>query len=176
MNYTLTIISDYTTSGLLVCVLVTLLVKQLVPYQHKTRTSIELVAFMTSILYIIQKAWEYYLPQFFEYDEYIDLVSFAWYGGFAITDFAMVALAIKAIDKYSLSIDKSSVLFLACISGMGLLQIARYLDRYAFSTDLLGFIYSNGIPTLNTIMLLSAILNTFIVSSRVVVIKSLRKG
>lgn len=77
------------------------------------------------------------------------LVSNLWYLGFAYTDAFLVLLVLVICRKRSLKIDRITRLILLSYISLGLIQIARYIDRIIYGTDKLGSFYSIAIPSIN---------------------------
>lgn len=92
-------------------------------------------------------------------------VFYAWYIGFAITDFLFVWALAAWCKNSGLKLDVASKVILAIYAVLGFLQIFRLIERVLVNSDLMSFIYSNGIPILN--FCIAAILFSFIAFSLV---------
>jgi uncharacterized membrane protein (DUF485 family) len=76
----------------------------------------------------------------------IGLDRFIWYGGFAALD-ALAIFCINCLHKrQKIKLNEVSLLISLAFFVIMLLQVARYFDRQVLGTDVLGDVYSKGIP------------------------------
>ncbi|WP_414827783.1 hypothetical protein [Alteromonas sp. H39] len=73
----------------------------------------------------------------------------AWYLGFGLTDFAFVIVAIAVCKQSHTPIQKTSKIILGIFIFLGLLQVARFIEKQYSGTDYFKFLYTQGIPFIN---------------------------
>lgn len=76
-------------------------------------------------------------------------IYFAWYLGFGLTDLVFVLSVIACCRQLNISIQMISKTILVIFTFLGLLQIARFIEKQYSGTDLLKLLYTQGIPAFN---------------------------
>jgi hypothetical protein len=136
----------------LVALLVTTSFRYLLsPFIHK-RSSFEPALLLAFFMACIQIGWEVLIGTMFSDHSLRELVGALWYLGFASSDWALIFLILWSVKKFSLSKCYCTDTILFAYAFMGIMQISRYCDRYILETDVLGFLYRNGIPAINSII------------------------
>lgn len=118
----------------------------------RERTSFEVILFLSLILTGIHVWYETKLLYLMSVGEYEDLIIHIWYLGFAFSDFVFVGVILAYSKFKELERDVISDSILACFVILGFIQLARYVDRVIIGSDVLGLLYKNSIPAINTIM------------------------
>ncbi len=101
------------------------------------------------ILDFLHVGYSIFLTSFFQDPSSETFVFYAWYLGFAITDFLFVWLLVSWCRNSGLRLDIGSKLILAIYAVLGVLQCFRLVERLIVNSDLMRFVYTNGIPILN---------------------------
>lgn len=136
----------------LVALLTTSVFRFLFPNHLIKRSSFEPVLFLTILMACLQICWELLIGSLFGDDSLKDLVASLWYLGFALSDWALILSALLIIKRFSLASCYCTNAILVAYAVMGVIQVARYFDRYILKSDLLSFFYKNGIPAINCII------------------------
>lgn len=112
-----------------------------------SRNSFVLSAGLYVALCLIHQLFDYHIMSLAD----INRVTAAqmWYFGFAVTDFIYVLLVYKIHDKLNLKADKVSRFILTGFIVLGLIQVARYIDRIVIDTNYLAEFYQVSIPAIN---------------------------
>lgn len=167
INEYLTLISKASLAIWLGVLIATITIKYFFIRSTTQRSALEFQLLFLVIMGTLRQAIEYRVGQLFGIDELKHWVRVIWYFSFALTDFTFVIFTVLFIRWQKL---KSTY----CVNGifcvvmtLGLLQVARYVDRFVLETDQLGYVVSNGVPAGNTIitmLVVSELVKTIIVS------------
>ena len=115
------------------------------------RTAFEVIVFATMLLGLGHLAMEYKLHNMGNNGGGIDFIRVAWYLGFSATYLIHVVGCALYCSAKKMVRDKSSSIILLAFFVAAILQLSRYVDRFIFETNLIGPLYTNGIPAINSI-------------------------
>lgn len=101
------------------------------------------------LLDFLHVGYSIFLTSFFQDPSSETFVFYAWYLGFAVTDFLFVWLLVSWCKNSGLQLDIGSKLIIAIYAVLGVLQCFRLIERLIINSELMGFIYTNAIPILN---------------------------
>jgi hypothetical protein len=151
MNNLLTNIGEALMAVNFVALLLILMLKQ-------SRTAFEVIVFATLLLGISHLTLEYQLYQFSKEEGSKEFVRAAWYLGFSSTYLVHIVACAFYCSKKRLIRDRSSSIILIAFLIAAVIQVSRYIDRFVFETDVLGGLYTNGIPAINSICTIVTVL------------------
>lgn len=144
-----------------------------ISFTTDSKTSFEPVLLIACVTAVIQICWEIYVGALFGVPELKHEVRALWHFGFAFTNWLMVLSCLFVIRKFDLKSAYTSIAVMSIYAVLGMLQLARYCDRFMLETDVLGYVYRNGIPAANTIITILAIWS---VASVLAVSLNLKRG
>lgn len=126
-------------------------------------TAFSFVILGVLLLDFLHTGYGIFLTSFFHEPTSKTFAFYAWYIGFAITDFLFVWIISAWCRNAGLKLDIASKVILSIYAVLGFLQIFRLMERMLVNSDLMGYVYSNGIQFLN--FCIAAILFGFIAFS-----------
>lgn len=95
---------------------------------------------------------EGFIKPWFGYDDYVQLVRFAWYMSFAITNIIVIGFISFVVEKKQLFRDVSSTWIIYFYVLMTCLQMSDYAFRLILNSNALENIYSYGVVSANIIV------------------------
>jgi hypothetical protein len=122
------------------------------------KTAFEVIIFATMILGVGHLALEYKLYELSKQGADKGFIRAVWYLGFSATYLLHVVSCAWYCNKKKLARDKSSTIILVGFTIAATLQFLRYIDRVVIETDVLGILYTSGIPAINSICTIVIIL------------------
>ncbi|WP_034898897.1 hypothetical protein [Paraglaciecola psychrophila] len=115
------------------------------------RTAFEVIVFITMLLSIGHLTIEYKLHKMGVNGGDVGFIRAAWYLGFSSTYLIHIVVCTLYCNAKNLVRDKSSTIILISFFIAAILQVLRYIDRLILETNVLGPLYTNGIPAINSI-------------------------
>jgi hypothetical protein len=122
------------------------------------RTAFEVIVFFTMLLSIGHLTIEYKLHNMGVNGGNVEFIRAAWYLGFSATYLIHIVVCSLYCSAKSLVRDKSSSIILIAFFVAAILQVFRYIDRLILETNVLGPLYTNGIPAINSICTISIVM------------------
>ena len=127
----------------------------------KRLTVFSFVLLGLTLLEVIHLGIEHYF--WYIYTSYADysIIYFLWYAGFAATDILFVYFLVRISRTLKVPLDWVSSFVMYVYLILGIVQVARYFDRFIFETNYLVTMYTDGIPIVN--MVLSTVVFGFVI-------------
>ena len=127
----------------------------------KRLTVFSFVLLGLTLLEVIHLGIEHYF--WYIYTSYSDygVIQFLWYAGFAATDILFVYFLVQISRTLKVPLDWVSSFVMYVYLILGIVQVARYFDRFIFETNYLVTMYTDGIPIVN--MVLSTVVFGFVI-------------
>jgi hypothetical protein len=128
-------------------------------------TQFVLVSFGVVLLGVAHQVIRFLLKKTFQFEEYLDVINLLWYTSFALTDLVFVSLVIYFSNIKRLLKDRVSNIVLLGYMVMAAIQLARYIERTYFNSDVLLSVYTGFIPIINvciTLIILGFVLKVLV--------------
>ncbi len=93
-----------------------------------------------------------YLRSFLSDERSQSFVFHAWYISFAFTDFLFFLCGLYLAKVFNSDIDRASQFVLYTYLALGVIQILRFAERLFTDTNLMAWLYAEGIPLTNLVV------------------------
>ncbi len=114
------------------------------------------------LLEVIHLGLEHYIFHIYTVWQDYFTVNILWYFGFALTDFLFVLILFRTAASMNAKMEWISSFVVYVYLLLGIVQVARYIDRFIFKTHYLATVYGEGIPLLNTALSAAVFIFVFI--------------
>lgn len=104
------------------------------------------------LLDFLHVGYEFFLKSYFHDPALSTLVYYGWYLGFALSDFAFVALIAGICKNAHLKLDIASKVILSLYVLLGVIQLFSLVERLIVSSKVALYFYTQSIPILNFVI------------------------
>ncbi|WP_414827784.1 hypothetical protein [Alteromonas sp. H39] len=104
------------------------------------------------LLDFLHVGFEFFLKSHFHEPAFSTLVYYSWYLGFALSDFAFVAVIATICKNANLKLDIASKVILSLYVVLGAIQLFSLVERLVVNSKFAYYFYTQSIPILNFII------------------------
>ena len=81
--------------------------------------------------------------------ELVPFVYYTWYLSYGLTDFFFVGVVFYLCRRSETELEFVSKLLLWIYLSLGVLQVVRLIERLTINSDIVGWLYTSGVPIVN---------------------------